>query len=303
MALPSSGQISFNDVRTEMSQSSKSNYEMSGWVGGIFHDDLHTYTPINILSSGSGTSGASSIRWEDTPSVSQPKKIPYESNYSMSAWYEYDRNLYIETNTTGTLYNHVKVGDEYNEVQTMLPINIGITNKRIVINWSGSLLEDTVDMGGAYRMDAWYGKPWFDNGGFIQRANGFGSTPAQHVTWSYHTTDVDGVAYFGGPVFTYEWDYEYDSNLGDKLYIVLSAKIEQGLFLSQTPGSFGCGHGDDYTRRLYFTGSFDDVTGTFFLDAEKTTYFNGNNLWYGVSPGSISVKIGTIGQLLEVAYC
>lgn len=298
MALPSSGQISFNDVRTEMSQSSKSNYEMSGWVGGIFYDDVSTYTPINILSSGS--------RWENTPSVSQPKKMDYESNYSMSAWYGYDRNLYIETNTTGTLYNHVKVGDTYKEVQTMIPINIGTTNKTIIINWSGSLLEDTVDMGGAYRMDAWYGKPWFDTGNFIQRANGLGSTPAQHVTWSYHTTNADGVAEFAlnSNMFTYEWDYEYNSNLGDKLYIVLSSKIEQALFFSQTPGSIGCDDGADYTRRLYISGSIGiGINATLCLDPELTQPFNGGNLWYGLYPGGTSYQINTYGVIIGISYC
>lgn len=296
MALPSSGQISFNDVRTEMSQSSKSNYEMSGWVGGIFHDDLHTYTPINILSSGS--------RWEDTPNVSQPKKIAYESNYSMSAWYGYNRNLYIETNTTGTLYNHVKAGDVYNEVQTMIPINIGTTNKTIIINWSGSLLEDYTDLGGAYRIDVWYGKPWFDNGAFIQRADGGNLDPVQHVTWSYNTTDVNGVAYFGlnSNVFTYAWDYVYNSNLGDKLYIVLSAKVEQALFFSQTAGSIGCGHGTDYTRRLYISGSLG-INGTLYTDPEFTQPFNGSNLWYGLYPGSESYQIDTNGVIIGISYC
>jgi hypothetical protein len=56
MALPSSGQISFDDVRTEMSQSSAPNYSFIEWAsgnfvsGGISNSNYNINTPINVLS-------------------------------------------------------------------------------------------------------------------------------------------------------------------------------------------------------------------------------------------------------------
>ena len=52
MSLPSSGQIAFSDVRTEMSQSSMTSYAMSGWTWGYnVNFGSPVYTPINVLSS------------------------------------------------------------------------------------------------------------------------------------------------------------------------------------------------------------------------------------------------------------
>jgi hypothetical protein len=54
MALTGSGQISFNDVRIEMSQSAKTNYAFGGWAWGYNEDWVGgNYAPINVLSTGS----------------------------------------------------------------------------------------------------------------------------------------------------------------------------------------------------------------------------------------------------------
>jgi hypothetical protein len=54
MALTGSGQISFNDVRIEMSQSAKTPYEMGSWTWGYnYYWADGTYAPINVLSTGS----------------------------------------------------------------------------------------------------------------------------------------------------------------------------------------------------------------------------------------------------------
>ena len=129
MALPGSGVISFNDVRTEMSQSAKSPYNMSGWVAGPNSGNIGagvaTYTPINILSSGS--------RWSLTNRLAK-------SNLSMSAWYGYDRTLSIPLNVTGTLYNHASSASsfDYQGSSTMLILDAGTSNATYSINISGS---------------------------------------------------------------------------------------------------------------------------------------------------------------------
>jgi hypothetical protein len=56
MALTGSGQLSFNDVRIETSQSITNNYSFFGWAAGeynYFNGSAQNYAPINLLSTGS----------------------------------------------------------------------------------------------------------------------------------------------------------------------------------------------------------------------------------------------------------
>ena len=141
MALPSSGIITFNDVRTEMSQSAKNSYAMSGWTWGLGETDCAgygiLYAPINILSSGSRFSESNQLNI---------------SNLSMSAWYNYDHNLYIGSDVTGTLYQHADASDQCYPA-TMLPIELGTTNATFSINISGTLSTNE-------RLTIFYGKRW-----------------------------------------------------------------------------------------------------------------------------------------------
>ena len=93
MALPSSGQIAFSDVRTETSQSSMTSYAFGGWVQGAKNYNQATnqsYAPINVLSSGSRFSSAAT----------------YSAPYEMSDWYSYNHTANISSSVTGTLYHH-----------------------------------------------------------------------------------------------------------------------------------------------------------------------------------------------------
>jgi hypothetical protein len=193
MALPSSGQISFNDVRTEMSQSAKAPYEMSGWTWGSgstaipcvgVGEGYTGYTPINILSSGSRFS------------ESNPLQL---SNLSMSAWYDYDRSLYIGLEVTGTLYQHADVVDKCYP-STMLPIEIGTSDINIIINISGSITNGA-------KLYIWYGKPWNDNGSFH----------------NYPSILIFSGYYYGNTITgSFPHGYTYDANLGTKFYCVLT---------------------------------------------------------------------------------
>jgi hypothetical protein len=183
MALPSSGVITFNDVRTEMSQSAKNSYAMSEWTWGLGEADCGgygiRYTPINVLSSGSRFS------------ESNPLQL---SNLSMSAWYDYDRSLYIPAGVTGTLYQHADAGDQCYPT-TMLPIEIGTTNATFSIYISGTIATNE-------HLIVFYGKPWRND------ATGpFASQAIANVGTDINTT------------FTF--DYTYDPAVGSKLYCVL----------------------------------------------------------------------------------
>jgi hypothetical protein len=184
MALPSSGQISFNDVRTETSQSAKNSYAMSGWTWGLGDTFCGgygiLYAPINVLSSGSRFSESSPLNL---------------SNLSMSAWYNYDHNLYIGLDVTGTLYPHADVNDQCFPT-TMLPIELGTTNTTFSINISGTLSV------ASELLIVTYGKPW--------RNDATGPIPSTVILTV--GTNINT---------SFDYNYTYDSNVGSKIYCVL----------------------------------------------------------------------------------
>ena len=190
MPLPGSAQISFDDVRTEMSQSSLSSYAMRGWTGGRNSANVGvgtlTYTPINILSSGS--------RWTLASRMSN-------TSLSTAAWYGYDHTLNIPLNVTGTLYTHMAPvsgdgqGSIYNT--SMLIVDVGTTSATMSINISGS--------GDYAEENVWvfYGKPWTNTG-----------------------TGSPNVTYIGGDnlsgYYPFNYNYTYDSAKGQYLYFIIS---------------------------------------------------------------------------------
>jgi len=187
MALPSSGVITFNDVRTETSQSSFTSYAMSGWTygyGTAFCAGAGiVYSPINILSSGS--------RWNTSG-----KRITL-SNLSMSAWYSYDHSLYIDTGVTGTLYQHADAA-AICYPSTMLPIEVGTANTTLSINLSGS--SDYNES-----LIIYYGKPWYSNGST-------GGAPPATILVNAGTGNINT---------TYTVNLTYNSASGSKIYCVL----------------------------------------------------------------------------------
>ena len=189
MALPSSGQIAFSDVRTEMSQSATSTYEFGGWANGTYAGSTNLYAPINILSSGS--------RW----SISNPES--YGKPISMSQWYSYNHTANISSSVTGTLYLHTEPGS-WRDASTMLLIDVGTSNTTWSINISGSLVNPTYWQW----FYLYYGKPWVNTG-----TNSTGS--AVIITGSASDLNTANVN------LSFNYNYTYDSNKGQYLYLVL----------------------------------------------------------------------------------
>jgi hypothetical protein len=162
-------------------------YAMSGWTygqGSFFCAGSGiTYSPINILSSGS--------RWNTSG-----KRITL-SNLSMSAWYGYDHTLYIPTGVTGTLYPHADAAAICYPT-TMLPIEVGTSNATYSINISGS--SDYNES-----LVIFYGKPWYVNGSTA------GAPPAT-ILVNAGTGNINT---------TYNINYTYNSASGSRLYCVL----------------------------------------------------------------------------------
>jgi hypothetical protein len=195
MALPSSGQISFNDVRTEMSQSATTNYSFYSWAGGEYNyfssSGAQNYAPINLLSSGS--------RFSESSPLSTP--------LSMSKWYSYDHTAYIGLDTTASLYQH----SNYNcNPSSMIIIDAGTTDTTLTINISGS--------GFGYGYGCWvlfYGKPWTSNatnGSVISGCACVNAGGAIVISSGSSTVDIN-------TAITYS--YTYNAATGSKLYFVL----------------------------------------------------------------------------------
>ena len=183
MALPNSGQLSFNDVRTEMSQSQFSNYAIGGWAWGYNADwSTGTYAPVNLLGIHSSKRPA-----ENNQIILQ--------NFSMSFWYGYNHTAYVDIGQTGSLYCHADAGSVCNP-STMIILDAGTTSKPILINISGS------SVGNGF-IEVYYGKPWKNNG-----ASGAASTII--TSMANNIADV-----------AYSYEYVYNPDVGRYIYILI----------------------------------------------------------------------------------
>ena len=199
MALPSSGQISFNDVRVETSQSLAPKYNMADWTAGAWLSEsfaTNRFAPINLVSSGSGTY----VRYT---SASLSRFNPYLNN-SMSAWYEYKHFATMSEDSFYSgdyLYTHTLTNHCY--PSSMIPVDVGTTNKIVYITISGSA-------DGLYEnVYVYYGKPW--------ESNGTGSGNWQFITASGHFF----TPYTGDINMEFGWDYKYTASLGQNIYFVI----------------------------------------------------------------------------------
>ena len=199
MALPSSGQISFNDVRVEISQSLAPKYNMADWTAGAWLSEsfaTNRFAPINLVSSGSGTY----VRYT---SASLSRFHPYLNN-SMSAWYEYKHFATMSEDSFYSgdyLYTHTLTNHCY--PSSMIPVDVGTTNKIVYITISGSA--DTL----YENVYVYYGKPW--------ESNGTGSGNWQFITASGHFF----TPYTGDINMEFGWDYKYTASLGQNIYFVI----------------------------------------------------------------------------------
>ena len=141
MALPASGQISFDDVRIEMSQSAFASYDMPSFSIGYGA----VYTPINVNSGNTG------------------KYTTGNTNIAISDFYGYDMTLTYPTGSTrqDLFFNVEPAG--LCQPSAMVVFNAGTTNANLQLEFSGSASDFTlVDSAVIY-----YGKPWKNDGSGI----------------------------------------------------------------------------------------------------------------------------------------
>lgn len=184
MALPSSGQIGFDDVRIEMSQSAHTNYNMPSFSVGSWESNV--YTPINVHSSNTGdyTTGS--------------------TNIALSNFYKYDLSL---TYTTGSTREDLFFNVDPTILcfpSTMVVFNAGTTNQNFNLEFSGSVT-DFADVATAV---IYYGKPWNNNG------NGYG---AGDIIMTDSTLS-------GGMNYTSSYSYVYNADSGSNIYFTIYGK-------------------------------------------------------------------------------
>ena len=213
MALPSSGQISFNDVRTETSQSVFTDYAFSRWASGTNSGTGNIgfsnvdYAPINLISSGSG-SGTNALRYSANMTMSAPLQL--------SDWYLYDHTAYITTGVTASLYSHFDEVLNYNcqGFTSMIPVDVGTSDSTLTLNISGSTLTQSLFDTGCWMI--FYGKPWTKTGVGNATVTGCGyaysSTSATLIASGSITANVNRA-------ITY--NYTYDINKGQYIYYVV----------------------------------------------------------------------------------
>jgi len=183
MALPSSGPISMSMVRTEVSQSLVNNYELESSLLALNNWNTpgsNIYAPINV--------GGTSLSEGKFNSPSN------NLNYSMSYWYNYNHTNYTTSQNTASLY-HIS-NDCYSK--TMVIIDLGTESRLIDINISGSVST-------AGNLEIYYGKPWKNDG------SQYTASLSTLVTSSIGVSSLNT---------TYQYNYTYDSNVGQYLYVV-----------------------------------------------------------------------------------
>jgi hypothetical protein len=202
MALPSSGQISFNDVRTETQQSSLSNYKFGYWVGGCIEETV-TYAPINLNSTAHPFSSSGSLNYP----------------YSMSQWYSYNATAITPWDTTSSFYQHIiPLACCVNTSMLMYEVTASTT---VTFNISGAYNNSTIYNG--WRDVYWYlyyGKPWSSNGGS-------GSPTLLTSSKASSSADLTPVN------ISFNQNVTYDAGQGNYLYLVISEVSQCCLFPEQ----------------------------------------------------------------------
>ena len=164
MSLPSSGQISLNDFRAEMSQSTTSNYGFDGAFYGFQYPDFYPsipwYSPINVHSDNADNFETNQYYW------------------NIDAWYGYNNSAYYALSSTSqSCYFNIQPNQNTASYATaMIMFYVGTGSGVIPIRISGSandFLSSSITTA-----SIWYGKPWSSSG----TGSGFSSQADQLLT-------------------------------------------------------------------------------------------------------------------------
>lgn len=245
MALTGSGQISFNDVRIEMSQSAKTDYAIGGWAWGYNNFwEGGNYAPINVLSTGSCTSYSVYLGFGG-PTERSYTYIDCSGNLVYEAVYNGDTDYF--TALSGS-------------ITSPPPLAITITDLGSVPRFSESnqLILSNLSMSAWYSYDHTLSIDTSVTGSLYQHADvGSGCYPSTMLIMDVGTTDTTYVinisgsgvgageliyVYYGKPwnntgasgtgsitfitrsydnPMSFNYDYTYNADSGSNLYFVM----------------------------------------------------------------------------------
>lgn len=195
MSLPSSGQISFSNVATEMGQTgftaAQYNYWMGVWGTG-YSTDGYPYNggfnlaPINVNTANAG-------KYSDTTPIRMSDWYGYNqgASYSVDG---IDKDLFFSISPA-----YIPLGS------SLIKYDVGTSNKTLDISISGSI--DDFDY--VQSIVVYYGQPW--------QSNSLGTGSAS-VIYAY-----TGSFYGGFNTLINDYAYTYDSGKGSSIYVVIYA--------------------------------------------------------------------------------
>ena len=230
MSLPSSGQITLDNFRAEMSQSTTSNYGFDGAFYGFqypaFFPSIPWYSPINVHSDNADNFETNPYYW------------------NIDAWYGYNNSAYYVASSTpqGCYFNIQPNQNTASYATAMIPIHVGSTSKTISVRISGSA--NDFNSSGIFTASVWYGKPWSSNG------TGSGFNNADLVL----TTSSNQFQYDGLDITEYI-NYTYDVSKGEYFYCLIHNQPPQ-------PSIVPCGTTITYTGGQAYPSTGAKVVGT-----------------------------------------
>jgi len=195
MALPSSGELSANMIREEMSQSQAVNYAFTEWAAGSWGSgsyygiSYNLYAPINLYS-GEGTYFTGSIF----------------NGMPMSNWYSYNHTNSLSLGTTSIVK---RVVDDYCTPSSMAIYDAGTTDATLSISISGGA---DLPYNSGPGLVVYYGKPW----GILGNSTG----SVDRITGSRLDWDASSGVIWADVSMSFDYNYTYDVNKGRYLYFV-----------------------------------------------------------------------------------
>lgn len=193
MSLPGSGDIDFNTVRTEMSQSALSNYDLREWANGARgNSGVGTiFTPINVHTNNSGKN----------------------DQYNLNRWHSYDAGAYYDLGSTArtvTISPINETGNYFycNSGMIVFDAGTGIGNIPVTLTVSTyNMVTQSI-----LQIEFYHGKPWANNG-----SDNTASWNAQLVKSYYYSS-------YGSTFIDYfYYGHTYDATKGRYVYVILTS--------------------------------------------------------------------------------
>ena len=205
MSLPSSGQITLNNFRTEFSQSVVTDYSFNYASIGLNTFDGYSFAPVNVNSANNGKMFVSES----------------SSDNHFSYWYGYNHTAYYDLGSTARplYFNILPFTTCF--CSSMIVFDAGTADKTLNIRISGSANDFSYNL--INEIYVYYGKPWASAG------QDFYISPGPTNPWGttiIYATGSGGAGnnwYLNGRDYNFDYNYVYNASSGSNIYVVIYA--------------------------------------------------------------------------------